>query len=310
MRGRPREGAGFLATNPPYGVRLEDRDDRARADEAARRTCCARISAGGTPPSSPARPMRGSSSASAPSACTPSGTARSNAACCGCTSPPRPRSSCCTPAAARASTRALAESPGAKMFGNRLAKNIKQLEKWAAREQVSCYRLYDADMPEYSFAIDRYAEAGGNDVWLYVQEYAAPKTIEPEAVQRRRSRGAGGAAGRHRHRRGIHPPAPAPPDCARRPVREVRRERGLPAGRGSGPAVLGELHRLSRHRAVPRSPHHARAAARRGSGQTRSSTCSPTRAAPRCTPRRAARAKPRPSTCRPPTSNGLSRIWR
>ncbi len=81
----------------------------------------------------------------------------------------------------------LAESPGSKMFGNRVGKNLKQLEKWAAKEQVSCYRIYDADMPEYSFAIDRYAEADGERVWLYAQEYAAPKTIEPEAVQRRRN---------------------------------------------------------------------------------------------------------------------------
>lgn len=85
----------------------------------------------------------------------------------------------------------LAETPGSKMFGNRVAKNLKQLEKWASREQVSCYRIYDADMPEYSFAIDRYAEApdksGTPRVWLYVQEYAAPKTIEVEAVQRRRN---------------------------------------------------------------------------------------------------------------------------
>jgi 23S rRNA (guanine2445-N2)-methyltransferase / 23S rRNA (guanine2069-N7)-methyltransferase len=77
------------------------------------------------------------------------------------------------------------------MFGNRVAKNLKQLEKWAQKEQVSCYRVYDADMPEYSFAIDRYAEAPTRDdsprVWLYVQEYAAPKTIEAEAVQRRRN---------------------------------------------------------------------------------------------------------------------------
>ncbi len=81
----------------------------------------------------------------------------------------------------------LAESPGSKMFGNRLAKNLKQLEKWAEREAVSCYRIYDADMPEYSFAIDRYAEADSERTWLYVQEYAAPRTIEPAAVQRRRS---------------------------------------------------------------------------------------------------------------------------
>jgi 23S rRNA (guanine2445-N2)-methyltransferase / 23S rRNA (guanine2069-N7)-methyltransferase len=82
---------------------------------------------------------------------------------------------------------ALAETPGSKMFANRIGKNLKQLEKWAAKEQVSCYRIYDADMPEYSFAIDRYAEADGERVWLYVQEYAAPKTIEAEAVQRRRN---------------------------------------------------------------------------------------------------------------------------
>ena len=82
---------------------------------------------------------------------------------------------------------ALAETPGSKMFGNRLAKNIKQLKSWAEREQIGCYRLYDADMPEYSFAIDKYTEHEGDGVWLYVQEYAAPKTIEPEAVQRRRA---------------------------------------------------------------------------------------------------------------------------
>jgi 23S rRNA (guanine2445-N2)-methyltransferase / 23S rRNA (guanine2069-N7)-methyltransferase len=51
----------------------------------------------------------------------------------------------------------LAQSPGSQMFGNRIAKNIKQLKSWVKREGVSCYRLYDADMPEYSFAIDRYA---------------------------------------------------------------------------------------------------------------------------------------------------------
>jgi len=81
----------------------------------------------------------------------------------------------------------LADSPGAKMFGNRITKNLKQLEKWAERERVSCYRLYDADMPEYSFAIDRYAEAEGGRVWLYVQEYQAPKTVNPDAAQRRRA---------------------------------------------------------------------------------------------------------------------------
>jgi 23S rRNA (guanine2445-N2)-methyltransferase / 23S rRNA (guanine2069-N7)-methyltransferase len=82
----------------------------------------------------------------------------------------------------------LSDSPGALMFGNRITKNLRQLERWAGREQVSCYRLYDADMPEYSFAIDRYAEAGSSGrVWLYVQEYQAPRTINPDAAQRRRA---------------------------------------------------------------------------------------------------------------------------
>ena len=78
------------------------------------------------------------------------------------------------------------DSPGARMFANRLAKNIKRLRSWAAREGVSCYRLYDADMPEYAFAIDRYRTVVPDADWLYVQEYAAPADIAPEAVRRRR----------------------------------------------------------------------------------------------------------------------------
>jgi 23S rRNA (guanine2445-N2)-methyltransferase / 23S rRNA (guanine2069-N7)-methyltransferase len=80
----------------------------------------------------------------------------------------------------------LRESPGAHMFGNRLAKNLKRLRPWAEREGISCYRLYDADMPEYAFAIDLYRVIEPEETWLYVQEYAAPAEIDREAVQRRR----------------------------------------------------------------------------------------------------------------------------
>lgn len=80
----------------------------------------------------------------------------------------------------------VAQSPGARMFANRLGKNCKRLGTVARREQVSCYRLYDADMPEYSFAIDRYQEIGGS-VHLYVQEYRAPHGVEPAAAARRRA---------------------------------------------------------------------------------------------------------------------------
>lgn len=83
-----------------------------------------------------------------------------------------------TPAAAPVAAPARL-SEGAQMFANRLQKNLKQLGKWARREQVECYRVYDADMPEYAFAIDLYQG------WVHVQEYAAPKSIDPQKAQTR-----------------------------------------------------------------------------------------------------------------------------
>jgi 23S rRNA (guanine2445-N2)-methyltransferase / 23S rRNA (guanine2069-N7)-methyltransferase len=89
-------------------------------------------------------------------------------------------------ASRRAREAQTAASAGAQMFANRLEKNLKRLGKAAQRAAVSCYRLYDADMPEYAFAIDRYLEAGSDVLHLQVQEYAAPGEIEIEQVQRRR----------------------------------------------------------------------------------------------------------------------------
>jgi len=70
-------------------------------------------------------------------------------------------------------------SEGAQMFANRVVKNRKQLSKWVKQENIQCYRIYDADMPEYAVAIDIYHD------WLHVQEYAAPKTVDAEKAQRR-----------------------------------------------------------------------------------------------------------------------------
>jgi len=75
--------------------------------------------------------------------------------------------------------------PGAQMFENRLRKNLKQLGDWARRDGVDCFRIYDADMPEYAFAIDQYGDGEGNR-WIVVQEYAAPKSIDPQAARARR----------------------------------------------------------------------------------------------------------------------------
>lgn len=71
---------------------------------------------------------------------------------------------------------------GADMFANRLRKNLKSLTKWAKQQSVSCYRLYDADLPEYAVAIDFYQ---GEQVWLHVQEYDAPKTIDAHKAMQR-----------------------------------------------------------------------------------------------------------------------------
>jgi 23S rRNA (guanine2445-N2)-methyltransferase / 23S rRNA (guanine2069-N7)-methyltransferase len=73
--------------------------------------------------------------------------------------------------------------PGAQMFANRLRKNLKLLDAWALREQVECFRVYDADMPEYAFAIDLYGREGRH---AYVQEYAPPKTVNQESARERR----------------------------------------------------------------------------------------------------------------------------
>jgi len=67
----------------------------------------------------------------------------------------------------------------AEDYANRLRKNMKKLEKWARQEGIACYRLYDADLPEYNVAVDRYGE------WVVVQEYAPPKTIDAAKARQR-----------------------------------------------------------------------------------------------------------------------------
>lgn len=70
-------------------------------------------------------------------------------------------------------------SDGATMVLNRLKKNVRKLKKWAEGEGVEAYRVYDADLPEYSAAIDVYGER------VHVQEYAAPKTVDATAAEKR-----------------------------------------------------------------------------------------------------------------------------
>ena len=74
-------------------------------------------------------------------------------------------------------------APGAAMFANRLTKNLRAHSRWARRENITCYRLYDADMPEYSLAIDLYHS--GDARWVHVQEYAAPASVDEARARAR-----------------------------------------------------------------------------------------------------------------------------
>ncbi len=67
----------------------------------------------------------------------------------------------------------------AEDFANRLRKNLRKLEKWAGQQGIECYRLYDADLPEYNVAVDRYGS------WVVVQEYAPPKTVDAQKARQR-----------------------------------------------------------------------------------------------------------------------------
>ena len=56
----------------------------------------------------------------------------------------------------------------AEMFANRIAKNHRHLRKWANREGIDCFRVYDRDIPELPFALDVYLDRA------LLHEYSRP----------------------------------------------------------------------------------------------------------------------------------------
>ncbi len=81
----------------------------------------------------------------------------------------------------------LAQLPSAaEPLVNRLRKNARHLERWARRNGVECYRIYDADLPEFAFALDYYRSALEPDEgWYHLQEYRAPASIDDDLAARR-----------------------------------------------------------------------------------------------------------------------------
>jgi 23S rRNA (guanine2445-N2)-methyltransferase / 23S rRNA (guanine2069-N7)-methyltransferase len=80
-------------------------------------------------------------------------------------------------------------SAGGEMVRNRIVKNLRNLKKYLSRENIDCFRVYDADLPEYAAAIDVYRGRPANgreeQIWLHVQEYAAPATVDANAARTR-----------------------------------------------------------------------------------------------------------------------------
>ena len=91
--------------------------------------------------------------------------------------------------APRAAGAAAPLTPGAEMVANRIRKNLRNLRKVLARDGITCFRAYDADLPEYAAAIDVYRGApetdGAVQAWLHVQEYAPPASVDAGAAQTR-----------------------------------------------------------------------------------------------------------------------------
>ena len=74
----------------------------------------------------------------------------------------------------------------AEPLRNRLRKNIRHLSRWAKRSGIRCYRVYDADLPEFAFALDRYeSELEADYCWFHLQEYRAPASIDSQTASAR-----------------------------------------------------------------------------------------------------------------------------
>ncbi|MFO7780793.1 MAG: bifunctional 23S rRNA (guanine(2069)-N(7))-methyltransferase RlmK/23S rRNA (guanine(2445)-N(2))-methyltransferase RlmL, partial [Spirochaetia bacterium] len=73
---------------------------------------------------------------------------------------------------------------GVESIINRLRKNRRALKRVLEREAVSCYRIYDADIPQYAAAVDVYVDRE-EVTRAVVQEYAPPATVDEAAAAAR-----------------------------------------------------------------------------------------------------------------------------
>ena len=136
------------------------------------------------------------------------------------------------------------------------ARISKAALEWAQRESVDCFRIYDADMPEYAFAIDQYGDGAGESLARRAGvRGAAHGRCEGRAPAARR--GAGGDSARARHCAGADVRARAAPAETGRAVREARAGARVRHRARAAVSLLREFHGLPGHRPVPGSPADA-----------------------------------------------------
>ena len=77
--------------------------------------------------------------------------------------------------------------PNSVQFAARLRKVAKERAKWARREGIRCYRIYDADLPDYALSVDVYEGAGLDEGirYLRIAEYKAPASVDEARAARR-----------------------------------------------------------------------------------------------------------------------------
>lgn len=64
-------------------------------------------------------------------------------------------------------------------FAERLSANCRRLFPWAKENNITCFRIYDADIPEYNLAIDLYED------WVHVQDYEPSATVSQDKAEER-----------------------------------------------------------------------------------------------------------------------------
>ncbi len=170
----PAAPRGLLITNPPYGERLGEKETlgvlyQELADVARRELPGWRMAVfTGNPDLAPALRLRADKRYRLHNGLIPSQLLLFQL-----------RSEAARQAAAARPPQPLGE--GAQMLLNRLRKNQRRLEGWLSTAATDSYRLYDADLPEYAVAIDRYGSA------VHVQEYQPPRTISDHVARQRMS---------------------------------------------------------------------------------------------------------------------------